>query len=598
MKKLSSLFLMMALVGFSFAQPCTKLFISEYFESYGNNKSIEIYNPSFGPKSLSGYKLLLFVNGGTSVSTFNLSGTIPAKGTYVVSNPSATSVIKALSDTVSGVIAFNGNDPVALVYGTDTLDIFGKIGVSTNILVNGVDSAYNKTFVRNASVQEGTKDWSVGINQWTTYAFNDSSFLKNHTMSSCAAPADTIAGFSTASLTTTESAGVYNLNVYLNQPVGAAKSATIAITAYGNGGAAADVNSFASQTVNFAAGSVSAVVPVTITDDLLKEGTETFTFTLSAPSAGLLLGTDNAVVLSLLDNDSVVVAPTLPFYKIGLITTNDVSGVADSNNVKCLTSGVVYGNNFRKFGLGFYINDHTGGIYPFSSSKTYGYTPTEGDSVVVQGRVSQYFGFNEFLLDTVIKISSGNGLLAPIVLTTKPSENHECKLVRVNGLTYTSGWTNTGSGFTVKAAKGANTYFIRIDTTTTAYGTAVPTSPFDVIGLVSQYDTGAPYDFGYTINVRYAADIIRTTGINDANDNVHAAVYPNPNNGEFTILLNTEANDAVVKLYDVLGNLVAEEKRLVTNNAITFKTNLNNGFYYGVVETLNSRQKFKIELIK
>jgi hypothetical protein len=27
--------------------------------------------------------------------------------------------------------------------------------------------------------------------------------------------------------------------------------------------------------------------------------------------------------------------------------------------------------------------------------------------------------------------------------------------------------------------------------------------------------------------------------------------------------LNTEANDAVVKLYDVLGNLVAEEKRLV-----------------------------------
>jgi hypothetical protein len=85
-------------------------------------------------------------------------------------------LLKALSDTVSGVIAFNGNDPVALVYGTDTLDIFGKIGVSTNILVNGVDSAYNKTFVRNASVQEGTKDWSVGINQWTTYAFNDSSF--------------------------------------------------------------------------------------------------------------------------------------------------------------------------------------------------------------------------------------------------------------------------------------------------------------------------------------------------------------------------------------------------------------------------------------
>ena len=63
-------------------------------------------------------------------------------------------------------------------------------------------------------------------------------------------------------------------------------------------------------------------------------------------------------------------------------------------------------------------------------------------------------------------------------------------------------------------------------------------------------------------------------------------------------MLNTDANDAVVKLYDVLGNLVAEEKRLVANNAITFKTSLNNGFYYGVVETLNSRQKFKIDQLQ
>jgi hypothetical protein len=57
-------------------------------------------------------------------------------------------------------------------------------------------------------------------------------------MSSCAAPADTIAGFGAAALTTTESAGVYNLNVYLNQPVGAAKSATVTLTGFGNGGAA------------------------------------------------------------------------------------------------------------------------------------------------------------------------------------------------------------------------------------------------------------------------------------------------------------------------------------------------------------------------
>lgn len=84
-------------------------------------------------------------------------------------------------------------------------------------------------------------------------------------------------------------------------------------------------------------------------------------------------------------------------------------------------------------------------------------------------------------------------------------------MVRVNGLTYTSGWTNAGSGFTVKAAKGASTYYIRIDSLTTAYGTSAPVGLFDVVGLVSQYDTGAPFDFGYDINVRYAADIIRSS---------------------------------------------------------------------------------------
>lgn len=56
--------------------------------------------------------------------------------------------------------------------------------------------------------------------------------------------------------------------------------------------------------------------------------------------------------------------------------------------------------------------------------------------------------------------------------------------------------------------------------------------------------------------------------------------------------------EAVVKLYDLLGNLVAEEKHLIQNNALTFRTNLGNGFYYGVVETQKDRMKFKMELIK
>lgn len=78
--------------------------------------------------------------------------------------------------------------------------------------------------------------------------------------------------------------------------------------------------------------------------------------------------------------------------------------------------------------------------------------------------------------------------MAPIVLGAKPTEDEESYLVRVNGLTYTSGWTNSSIGFTVIANKGATKYYIRIDSLTTAYGTPAPGS-FDVIGLVDQYDT-------------------------------------------------------------------------------------------------------------
>ena len=54
---------------FSFAQNCSQLFISEYVEGSGNNKALEIYNPTASAIDLSGYRIERFSNGsGTCVN--------------------------------------------------------------------------------------------------------------------------------------------------------------------------------------------------------------------------------------------------------------------------------------------------------------------------------------------------------------------------------------------------------------------------------------------------------------------------------------------------------------------------------------------------
>lgn len=50
-----------------FAQSdCSDLFISEYLDGYGNNKALEIYNPTSQPINLSAYSIARFSNGSTS----------------------------------------------------------------------------------------------------------------------------------------------------------------------------------------------------------------------------------------------------------------------------------------------------------------------------------------------------------------------------------------------------------------------------------------------------------------------------------------------------------------------------------------------------
>ncbi len=130
---------------------CSELFISEYVEGLGNNKAIEIYNPTNIPVDLSNYGLVRYNNGSATPGDISyLSGaTVGAHDVYVVvldkRDPLGTGLeapifpeLEALADTFINPLSsggvwpmyFSGNDPVALVKdnGLTQVDLFGKTG--------------------------------------------------------------------------------------------------------------------------------------------------------------------------------------------------------------------------------------------------------------------------------------------------------------------------------------------------------------------------------------------------------------------------------------------------------------------------------------
>jgi predicted extracellular nuclease len=81
---------------------CNELFISEYVEGTGNDKAIEIYNPTNGPINLSSYVLARYSNGSATIAdSLHLVGTIAAHGTFVIVNGQTTVQSGGTSPAVS-----------------------------------------------------------------------------------------------------------------------------------------------------------------------------------------------------------------------------------------------------------------------------------------------------------------------------------------------------------------------------------------------------------------------------------------------------------------------------------------------------------------
>lgn len=139
--------------GTMFAQDCSELFISEYLEGSGNNKGIEIYNPTQDVILLTNYYLARYSNGSntyTDGGITQLEGFIQPFETHMIvngqtttteqspaSDPALRAIAQQLDHDYPAPTYMNGNDAIALFKDTGgsgdindfvLVDLFGIIG--------------------------------------------------------------------------------------------------------------------------------------------------------------------------------------------------------------------------------------------------------------------------------------------------------------------------------------------------------------------------------------------------------------------------------------------------------------------------------------
>jgi hypothetical protein len=125
---------------------CSDLFFSEYVEGYGQNKAIEVYNPTTAPIDLSDYRVERYANGQTNSSAggiTTLSGMLASGDAFVLTNGDTDTsgqfgycdmVLFNMGDMAEPNGSYptpmhmNGNDAMVLTKNGVIIDVIGKVG--------------------------------------------------------------------------------------------------------------------------------------------------------------------------------------------------------------------------------------------------------------------------------------------------------------------------------------------------------------------------------------------------------------------------------------------------------------------------------------
>jgi phosphatidylserine/phosphatidylglycerophosphate/cardiolipin synthase-like enzyme len=227
---------------------------------------------------------------------------------------------------------------------------------------------------------------------------------------------------------------------------------------------------------------------------------------------------------------------------------NDSRGVpVDSGQIRTIT-GVITSDHFGNNGPAT-IQDLSAGVALYGSGFTSIISP--GDSVTITGKVTHFRGLTQidFNLGGASAVVHSNGkFIDPQIITVADIinqqwngfEEYESKLVRINNVVITGSGNFSGgtSGQNYPINDGTGTIDIRIDESVNIVGTPIPSGAVDIIGVLSQFKSSAPYNSGYQLMPRTILDII-----DDGSPVIlNPVIASNITTTSFTVFFNTARN--------------------------------------------------------
>ncbi len=259
---------------------------------------------------------------------------------------------------------------------------------------------------------------------------------------------------------------------------------------------------------------------------------------------------------------SVVPIAVLDLQKIQTTPIADVRVDADGDFVpdnlgqQFTVEGVVTSVNYTKSvgSLSIYIQDNTAGINVFA----YHDDTTSvkiGDKIMVTGKLKQYKGVTELAPSNsgtdIVKLGVGTVPPAKVITTDEflaNAEKYEGQRVTIKYVAPMTStvWADSGKNANIKMWDGYNSFTFRIDKDTGLDTNKVPTYPVNITGIVSQYDSKAPYDGGYQLLGNLYSEI--TQGV---------AAPPNPH-FEFVQFMHDSVDGKTIYITDVNDSYEAQ----------------------------------------
>jgi len=212
--------------------------------------------------------------------------------------------------------------------------------------------------------------------------------------------------------------------------------------------------------------------------------------------------------------------------------------IADARNQSIGQTVTINGvaTNGAELGAIRYIQDETAALPAYGNNLS---SIQRGDSVSVTGIVFEFSGLLELSPTTSFNIIGQGTIPEPLLIPlTSANEDLEAQLVRFDNVTFVqTGFFSTGSS-TVQITDGTNTLDVRLNGSTNIDGSAIPTGPVTVVGLVGQFNANyqlIPRDlddiFPYVAPAREIN--LKLDGVNVLNDGSY--VVGNSNTTTITI---------------------------------------------------------------